>query len=292
MNDSLLPDQQPANVHHLRVGEIVVSTLMDAYMQGSLELIQHLDASRAQALHEQSLRPTPPRITLNAYLLHIGDQRVLVDTGFGALADEEGARLSQGLADIGVLPEAIDIVLVTHLHPDHIGGLITSDDQPAFANARILVPGEELDFWQQQAPAEASDMFSQQFDVAHRVLEVNRDRIERIDNDRIMDGVTRVALPGHTPGHSGYLIESAGERLLLWGDIVHLPHIQLPEPNAGVLFDVDGEQALETRREILARVAEEKLMVAGHHLDFPGIGHIVKDTQGYRFLPHVWSPTL
>ncbi|WP_438764499.1 MBL fold metallo-hydrolase [Kushneria sp. TE3] len=292
MNDSLLPDQQPANVHHLRVGEIVVSTLMDAYMQGSLELIQHLDASRAQALHEQSLRATPPRITLNAYLLHIGDQRVLVDTGFGALADEEGARLSQGLADIGVLPEAIDIVLVTHLHPDHIGGLITSDDQPAFANARILVPGEELDFWQQQAPAEASDMFSQQFDVAHRVLEVNRDRIERIDNDRIMDGVTRVALPGHTPGHSGYLIESAGERLLLWGDIVHLPHIQLPEPDAGVLFDVDGEQAVETRREILARVAEEKLMVAGHHLDFPGIGHIVKDTQGYRFLPHVWSPTL
>lgn len=292
MNDSLLPDQQPANVHHLRVGEIVVTTLMDAYMQGSLELIQHVDASRAETLQAQSLRPTPPRITLNAYLLHIGDQRVLVDTGFGALAGDEGARMTQGLADIGVLPEAIDAVLITHLHPDHIGGLITSDDQPAFANARILVPGEELDFWHQQAPADASDMFAQQFEVAHRVLKINRDRIERIDSNQVIDGVTRVALPGHTPGHSGYLIESAGEQLLLWGDIVHLPQIQLPEPNAGVLFDVDGERAVATRKDILARVAREKLMVAGHHLDFPGIGHIAEDTQGYRFLPHVWSPTL
>ncbi|ART62542.1 MBL fold metallo-hydrolase [Kushneria marisflavi] len=292
MSDSLFPDQQPVNVHHLRVGEIVVTTLMDAYMQGSLELIQHIDASRAETLQARSLRPDPPRITLNAYLLHIGDQRVLVDTGYGALASGEGARLSQGLSDIGVLPDAIDAILITHLHPDHIGGLITSSDQPAFVNARILVPGEELDFWQQSTPDDASDMFAQQFDVAHRVLEINRDRIERLDSDQVMEGVTRVALPGHTPGHSGYLIESGDERLLLWGDIVHLPQIQLPEPDAGVLFDVDGQQAVTTRKDILARVAREKLMVAGHHLDFPGIGYIVEDTQGYRFLPHVWSPTL
>ncbi|GHC27043.1 MBL fold metallo-hydrolase [Kushneria pakistanensis] len=292
MSHSLLPDQQPVNVHHLRVGDIVVTTLMDAWMQGSLELIQHIDASRAETLQTQSLRPNPPRITLNAYLLQIGDQRVLVDSGYGALAGDEGARMTQGLADIGVLPEAIDAVLITHLHPDHIGGLITSDDQPAFSNARILVPGEELDFWQQQAPENASDMFAQQFDAAHRVLEINRDRIERIDNDQVMEGVTRVALPGHTPGHSGYLIESAGERLLLWGDIVHLPQIQLPEPEAGVLFDVDGEEAVATRKKILEHVTREKLMVAGHHLDFPGIGHIVEDTSGYRFLPHVWSPVV
>lgn len=290
MHQSIPFDEQPANVYHLRVGDITVTTLLDAYLESSLSLVQGIDAHRAEALQEKSRRPLPPCITLNAYLLHIEGQRVLIDSGLGALADGEGGRLRQGLADIGVLPEAIDVVVLTHLHPDHAGGLIDEQNDPAFPNARVLVPGEELDFWQGEPPTGASQTICEHFDAAARVLGAIGEQVESVAVGEILPGVTRKPLPGHTPGHSGYLIESAGERLLIWGDIVHLPQIQFAAPEAGVVFDIDGAQAVETRRALLASVSQKGLRIAGHHLDFPGIGHVIEDGEGYRFLPHVWSP--
>ncbi|RKQ96896.1 glyoxylase-like metal-dependent hydrolase (beta-lactamase superfamily II) [Kushneria sinocarnis] len=286
------PRQQSTGAHHLAVGEIVVTTLQDALMSGSLGLIQNLDEDTASSLHRRSLRPDPPRITLNAYLLWLTDRLVLVDTGFGVLAGEEGGRMSAALAEIGVLPEAIDDVLITHVHPDHTGGLINHDDQPAFPNATVHIPGGELDFWMGREPEGISEALQQHFAAARRILGAIEARTERLDGDEVMPGITRVRLPGHTPDHSGYRIESNGDSLLIWGDIVHLPHIQLARPEAGVLFDVEGDQARRTRETLLEEVSEQQQLIAGHHLDFPGVGHIVRDGDGYRFLPHVWSPVV
>ncbi|OHV07682.1 MBL fold metallo-hydrolase [Kushneria phosphatilytica] len=286
------PRLQSTGAHHIAIGDIVVTTLQDAWMTGSLGLIQNLDAETAAGLHERSLRADPPHITLNAYLLWLEDRLVLIDTGFGVFAGEESGRMNAALAEIGVLPEAIDDVLLTHVHPDHIGGLINSDDQPVFPNATVHVPGGELDFWLGKEPEGISEAVQQHFAAARRILGAIEARTERLDGNAVIPGITRVPLPGHTPDHSGYRVESNGDSLLIWGDIVHLPHIQLARPEAGVLFDVDGDQARRTREALLEEVSEQQQLIAGHHIDFPGIGHIVRDGDGYRFLPHVWTPTV
>lgn len=286
------PEQQPTNAHHLRVGDCVVTTLQDAYLQGSCELIKGIDESEVRRLHAASHRPTPPRITLNAYVLNTGDRCILVDTGLGALAGDEGARLDTSLAGAGLERADIDAIVITHCHPDHIGGLITAEDDPAFPGRDVLIPGTELDFWDREPRANAGDALHRQFASARRVFGGCHEQIRRLDGTDVMDGITRVPLPGHTPGHSGYRIESRGESLLLAADIVHLPQIQFPRPDAAVSFDVDPVRMAGTRADLFAQVAASGEMIAGHHIDFPGLGHVAADGEGYRFLPHVWAPTV
>ncbi|WP_192497416.1 MBL fold metallo-hydrolase [Halospina sp. K52047b] len=234
----------------------------------------------------------PPRITLNAFLLDTGNHRILIDTGIGAFAGEGGAGLMDNLNAIGLDASAIDTVLITLMHPDHVGGLIDADDQPVFPKARVLVPAGELDYWRGDIPQGAPEVLIKQFQAAHRVIAGVGSRMQRLAGTEVLPGITRVPLPGHTPDHSGYRIVSGEDRILIWTDIVHLPGIQFPRPEATVAFDVDPPQAATTRRHIMAELAKSRELVAGHHLDFPGIGYVAEDGDGFRFLPHVWRPTV
>ncbi|MES1936783.1 MBL fold metallo-hydrolase [Salinisphaera hydrothermalis] len=283
---------QPANVHQLRIGDFMLTTLLDAQMEASFALPQNIDEAEVRRLHQQSRRPTPPRITLNVYLLDTGDRKILIDTGLGGLAGDAGPYLLENLATIGVAPADIDTVLITHVHPDHVGGLIDADDNAVFPQATVLVPAGELDYWGGEIPDDVSDAQKGQFQAAHRVIAAVGSQMQHLEGTEVLPGITRVPLPGHTPDHSGYRIESGHERILLWTDVVHMPQIQFPCPDAGVAFDTDIAQARETRHAIMAELAESGEMVGGHHLDFPGIGYVEADGDGYRFLPHVWQPTV
>ena len=285
-----MTQRQPANVHQLRLGDFILTTLLDAQMEGSFGLIQSISGEEVQRLHAESRRPTPPRVTLNAYLLQGRDRTVLVDTGIGAFAGDAGPYLMEGLERIGVQPADIDTILITHMHPDHVGGLIDTQDQPIFPDAAILVPAGELDYWGGDIPEDASGMLTNQFHAAHRVLAAVGSRMQRLEGTDVLPGITRVPLPGHTPDHSGYRVVSGEDQVLLWTDIVHLPHIQFPRPDATVAFDVDPDQAAATRQRIMAEVAQSGELVGGHHVDFPGVGYVAVDGKGYRFLPHVWQP--
>ena len=283
---------RPANVHQLRIGDFILSTLLDAQMEASFALVQNIDEDAVRRLHAESRRPTPPRITLNAYLLDTGERKILIDTGLGGLAGDAGPYLLDNLNTIGLSPTDIDTVLITHVHPDHVGGLIDADDRPVFPQATVLVPAGELDYWGADIPEGASAAQKRQFQAAHRVIAAVGSQMQHLEGTRVLPGITRVPLPGHTPDHSGYRIESGPDRILLWTDIVHLPQIQFPCPDGGVAFDTDVEQARKTRHAIMAELAESQELVGGHHLDFPGIGYVVADGDGYRFLPHVWQPTV
>ncbi|WP_233544118.1 MBL fold metallo-hydrolase [Salinisphaera sp. Q1T1-3] len=282
--------QQPANAHRLAIGDFTLTTLIDGQFEAGFGLLSNIDETEAKRLHDASRRPTPPRITLNAYLLETGQETILIDTGFGPLGGGAGGRLFESLADAGHAPDDIDTVLITHMHPDHIGGLVDANDQPTMPRARVLVPAGELDYWGGAIPADADDAQTQQFEAAHRVIAAVGSQIQHLEGNAVLPGITRVPLPGHTPDHSGYRIASGNAQLLLWTDIVHLPSIQFPNPEATVAFDSDAAQAAETRRRIMSEVAESREPVAGHHLDFPGVGYVVADGAGFRWLPHVWTP--
>lgn len=283
-----MASKQPANAHRLAVGDFTLISLMDGQFEAGLDVLVNIDESKAQQLHDASRRPAPARISLSAYLVDTGRQKILIDAGFGPLGGDAGGRLADSLADAGIEPADIDTVLITHVHPDHVGGLIDDNDQPVMPNATVLIPAGELDFWSGEAPSEG---LAEHFQAANRVLKAIGSQVQRLEGDDVVPGITRVPLPGHTPDHSGYRIASGNDQVLIWTDIVHMPQIQFPDPSAGIGFDVDPEQARETRRQIMAEVAESREMVAGHHLDFPGVGHVVADGEGYRFLPHVWEPT-
>ncbi|MBH04670.1 MAG: MBL fold metallo-hydrolase [Xanthomonadales bacterium] len=279
---------QPANAHRLAIGDFTLTTLMDGQFEAGLGVLLNIDEAEAQRLQDASRRPTPARISLSAYLLDTGRQKILIDAGFGPLGGDAGGRLAASLADAGVAPQDIDTVLITHIHPDHVGGLIDDNDQPTLPNATVLIPAGELDFWSGEAP---NEQLAEHFQAADRVLKAIGPQVQRLEGNDVLPGITRVPLPGHTPDHSGYRIQSGNAQILIWTDVVHMPQIQFPNPDAGIGFDVDPDQARETRHTIMADVAQSREMIAGHHLDFPGVGHVVADGDGYRFLAHVWEPT-
>ena len=285
------PDRQPAGVHHLAVGDIVVTALNDGQFDGAFDWLVGVEAAEATALHQASFRAVPPRITVNAFLVRLPDRLVLVDSGCGGAMGPDMGRLAAHLTAIGVAPGDVDAVLATHLHPDHVGGLVDADGRAVFPNAELVVHEAEPRFWGDEAVlAGASEMNREFVLLARKVMAAYGNRMRQVAGGEVLPGVTAVPEPGHTPGHSGWLIASGGDSLLIWGDIVHMPGVQFARPQAGIGFDVDGAQAIATRQRIMDMAATDRLRVAGMHLDFPAFGHVARAAQGYAFVPEVWRP--
>ena len=176
------------------------------------------------------------------------------------------------------------LILATHLHPDHVGGAVTPDGAPRFPKAELAVAEADRAYWTDDAvraamPAEAQPFF----ELAATVLAAYGDRLRIIEGEgEVAPGIVSMPLPGHTPGHTGFMLTSGDDALLLWADIVHVPSVQLARPEVTIAFDVDPAQAAETRAAILDRVAADRLMVAGAHMTLPGLANIEATQDGYR----------
>jgi glyoxylase-like metal-dependent hydrolase (beta-lactamase superfamily II) len=272
------------------LGDLTITALNDGYLQGSLDLVTGIAKEEAGALQAAGFRADAPRITLNAFLVTgAGRSPVLIDTGMGGLGGEALGRVPAALDAAGVRPEEVATVLLTHLHPDHAGGLIGSDGKAAYANAELVLHGEEASHWLDagalsRAPEEARPYFEN----AQKAVAPYSHRTRMISDGEVVPGISAVHLPGHTPGHTGYRITSGGKSLLMWADIVHLPAIQFKRPEAGMVFDVDVDQARETRRRMLDMVSSERAFIAGSHLEFPALGYIAREGGGYSFVPELW----
>jgi glyoxylase-like metal-dependent hydrolase (beta-lactamase superfamily II) len=291
MTSVFRPTRQAPGVHHRFVGEVVVTALNDGVLDASFDWLTHIDPAVPPALHAASFRAVPPRITVNAFLMHLGERLVLVDSGCGGGMGPALGRLAENPAVLGVTPGAIDTVLLTHLHPDHVGGLVDDAGKALLANAELIVHAAEPPFWQGDAAlAQVPEEDHGFVRLARSVLEAYRGRVRTVEAGEVLPGVSLVPEPGHTPGHCGWLVASGGESLLIWGDVVHMPGVQFARPGAGMGFDVDGAQAIATRLRIMDMAATDRLLVAGMHLDFPAFGHVARAGEGYAFVPAAWMP--
>lgn len=286
----LRPDSQPSGLYHIAIGDIIVTAINDGTFQASFDLIAGISHEECARIESSGFRPVPPKMTMNAFLVQTGDHIALVDSGCGASMGPTLGRVCRNLAVMDLTPDDIDTLLVTHMHPDHINGLVDTQDQKVFKNADVFVNEKELAFFRDpMSPSRSPDGEPQDFFPNYRrVMTPYEDRIRTVRDGPVLPGVTAITHPGHTPGQTSWLIESGGDAVLIWGDVVHMPHLQFTAPQAGTILDIDREQAVATRRRTLDMVAKDRLRVAGIHMDFPTFGHVEKRGDGYAFIPDVW----
>jgi glyoxylase-like metal-dependent hydrolase (beta-lactamase superfamily II) len=247
-----------------------------------------------QLLEAAALPRTTIPTAVNAFLVNTGERLVLIDAGTATAMGPSLGRLLINLAAAGIEPAAVDAVLLTHMHPDHAYGLLTAGGAAAFPNAEVVVAEPEFAFWSDdamlaRAPADAKPFF----EGARAAVKPYAARLRRFSADgEVVPGIVAVAAPGHTPGHTMYRVVSGDAALLVWGDLVHSAALQLPRPEIAPSFDVDAARGIESRRRMLDEVANSRIMVAGMHIGFPGIGHVMREGQGYRLAPALWSSEL
>lgn len=266
-----------------RVGEIDVTVLTDGATTFDAALFPGTDPARIEALL-RAAGETGIRTNFNASVLHTGDRVVMVDTGPRDLFGPDCGNMPTGLNEAGVDPEDIDILFLTHLHPDHAAGAVDSEGRAVFGNAELVVTEAERAFWSDAAAfAGADDTMKAWQQLAVAVLAAYGDRLRTIEGAAtIAAGVTAVPLPGHTPGHAGYRVSSGGAQMVHIGDIVHAPHLQIPDPAISVAFDIDRAAALEARKRLLDEVATDGIPCTGGHLLRPAVLRILRDGEGYR----------
>ena len=286
-----VPDRQVPGVHHRRVGDAVVTAVSDGHLDGSMAVLQNIAPEEAARMLRDAFRPVPRRTAVNTFLIHAGGRVALVDTGCGDAMAATAGRLQSNLAASGVRPEEVDAVLLTHMHPDHSNGLADAKGRALFPRAELVMHEAEWSHWHDDAAMARADETARErnFHAARDQAAPYRDRLRLFKGGEVFPGVTAMPFPGHTPGHSGYMVASGSDSLLIWGDIVHVPEIQVPRPEVTMAFDVDPAQAEATRRRVFDMVWTDKQALTGMHLHFPGHARLLRRDGGYALLPEAWS---
>jgi glyoxylase-like metal-dependent hydrolase (beta-lactamase superfamily II) len=238
----------------------------------------------------------PPRVlpvSFTALLVNTGAKLVLIDTGSAGQLTETAGVLLDNLKVAGITPSDVDIILISHFHPDHINGIKTKDGAKVFPNAEIMVPEPEWAFWMDDAnmarfPKGAVHRY---FLNARRIFKDIAGEVRRFTpGAEVAPGIVSAAAYGHTPGHTAFTVHSGNKSLLVMGDAVRNPYLFVRHPDWQPAFDMDGPQAAATRRAMLERAAADRLPVEAYHFPFPASGHIVRNGASFEFEPVMWSP--
>jgi glyoxylase-like metal-dependent hydrolase (beta-lactamase superfamily II) len=239
-------------------------------------------------------------IVFNPIVVNTGSKLVLIDTGNGpeAHVQTKGAvgQLPANLAAAGIDAKAIDIVVISHFHGDHVNGLVAADGTAAFPNAEIMVPAKEFAYWMDDGEMSRATKGRMEdlFKNNRRIFEPIKSKVTRYEWDKeIAPGITAVTSVGHTPGHTSYVVASGSSKVYVQSDVTNHPALFARHPGWHAFFDQDPAQAEATRRKIYDMLVAEKMLLQGFHYPFPSLAHIEKDgSGGYREIPVPWNPTI
>ena len=288
--------RQVASLYRARVGEIEVTAVSDGIINLPPMVFGEANLAEARRLLGEARLPTDGAVpcAVNTFLINAGGRLALIDTGSGEALGPTMGQLPANLAAMAITPALIDTILLTHLHRDHAGGLCDREGRALFPTAELVIPEAEAAFWFDEANINRVPQGSRGgFAYAKQVAAAYQGRIRRLPGGASpVAGVTSIDAFGHTPGHTLYRIAAGPDQLLVFGDMVHVPALQSRHPEWGISFDVDPAGAVATRRRVLDMCAADRLLVAGMHMDFPGLGSVRKETEGYSLLAAPWRPIL
>lgn len=268
----------------LMLGDYEVTVLWDGTAARQLDQIMS-EPALVREIYERDHQGLPTPMSINTFLINTGSNLVLIDSGGGHFVGERAGRLVANLRASGYRPEQIDAILLSHLHPDHCGGLIDGGRR-VFANALIHVDRRDLDYWlgaaADKTPTQATMSEQAQAALAPYAAAGMLRPFDGVT--ALFPGIRALPQPGHTVGHTTYSVESKGQKLLLWGDIIHSVETQFSEPRLTIQFDMNARQAIDSRNRLFAEAAEQGFIVGSAHITFPGLGHVGSDGQVYSWV--------
>lgn len=279
--------------YRFMTGDIELICISDGTLLSDIHAVVGVSIEQVRALFDASFFPSTVRCSTNNYIIRSQGRTALVDTGAGPFIYETSGKMLEHAAAAGITPGDIDTVLFTHIHPDHISGLMDANWKKVFPHAVLKMHAAEFEFWLSDDPqSRKMDHVKHEANHVIRFMSPYLDQIELFGDGEVFPGVNAVALPGHTPGHTGYLVSSQGKEILIWGDVIHWPVVQFALPDAAMTYDVDPIQAAKTRWDILNKAASTGLLVAGMHLWFPGFTRVRREGAAFAMAPVPWGHSL
>lgn len=278
--------------YRMMVGDYQVTALSDGTLQLPVTQLLKGDPTRIGDALRRNFLGEQVETSVNAYLVNTGSKLVLIDAGGGASSGPTLGTLVKNLRAAGYKPQQVDEIFITHMHGDHVGGL-ASGGKRTFPNATLHIDKRDTDFWlsedvMNRAPADVRGFFKAAMNAVNPYRQAGKLKAFA-GPTALVPGVRAISAYGHTPGHTAYVIESKAEKLVLWGDLLHVAAVQFEDPTVTISFDTDNAAAEQARQAAFADAAKGGYWVAGAHLPFPGIGHLRAAGTGYVFVPANYS---
>ncbi|HVI45055.1 MAG TPA: MBL fold metallo-hydrolase [Chitinophaga sp.] len=287
--------QQPAQPGYYRMtlGDYEISALSDGTVPLPVDkLLTNIKPGQLDSLLAYNYQSLPTEASVNAYLINTGTQLMMVDAGTAELLGPTLGHLPESIRSAGYTPEQIKVILITHIHTDHTGGLMDGD-RMVFPNATVYISKREAAYWlsdeeMKKAPADKKKYF---LEARMKVAPyVKAGKVKLFDyGSELFPGVKPVATPGHTPGHTFYAVESKGQKIMFWGDIMHVSAVQFADPGVTIQFDVDPKAAAAARLKAFHEAVQEGYWLAVDHISFPGIGHLRQKGKSFEWIPINYS---
>lgn len=283
-------------VYRYRVGALTLTALYDGiwYRPITDNFIRNAPFAEVERALDDAFMPAHKLATpFTALVVDTGKRRILIDTGTGGQIASSAGVLRANLLGAGIDPRAIDLIVISHFHPDHINGIKDKDNDIIFPNAEIMVPAPEWAFWMDDANLNAAGPdLKIAFRNQRRIFSDIAARVTRFDpGAEVMSGIVTIAAAGHTPGHTAFAVHSGDQSLLVLGDTAQHPAIFARHPDWQAAFDIDGAAAVATRKKLFDRAAADRMLVTGYHFPFPACGHLIKTANGsYEHVPVEWQP--
>jgi glyoxylase-like metal-dependent hydrolase (beta-lactamase superfamily II) len=290
-------DKAAPAIYRYKIGSYELTALYDGiwYRPITDKFIRNAPFAEVEHALDAAFMPHDKLATpFTALVVNTGNKLVLIDTGTGGQISPSAGELRDNLVAAGIDPKAVDAIVISHFHPDHINGIKDKDNALIFPNAEILVPAPEWAFWMGDANlnAAAADMKPTFLNQRRIFADIARQVTHYEPGKEVAPGIVTLPAPGHTPGHTVFAIHSGNQSLLVLSDTAQHPAVFARHPNWQAAFDVDGPQAIATRKTIFDRAAADRMLITGYHFPFPACGHLIKTATGYEHVPIEWQTTL